>query len=127
MRQEAEQWLEQARADLGAARDNLKTENWFVAAFLSQQSAEKALKALYIEEKRRESPAIHSLLQLGDMVNVPQSLRTILRELSPPYIAARYPSAATGVPVKFYDKETALKLVSSSEEVLKWVLRRLPN
>jgi HEPN domain-containing protein len=52
MRKEVEDWLEQARAELKAAKDNLKTSNFFVPAFLSQQCAEKSLKAYYIAKRR---------------------------------------------------------------------------
>jgi HEPN domain-containing protein len=48
-----------------------------------------------------------------------------LRELSPPYLLARYPNAATGIPARHYNRELAERLVKTAEEVLKWVDRRL--
>jgi HEPN domain-containing protein len=58
MRKEVEDWLEQARAELKAAKDNLKTSNFFVSAFLSQQCAEKSLKAYY-NRKREKATTKH--------------------------------------------------------------------
>jgi HEPN domain-containing protein len=49
VRKEIEDWFVQAKADLKAAKDNIETRNFFVSAFLSQQSAEKALKYLPLE------------------------------------------------------------------------------
>lgn len=40
-------WLEQAEHDLTAAEDSLKTSHYEWACFQSQQSAEKALKAVF--------------------------------------------------------------------------------
>lgn len=48
MREEIIRWIEQAKADLKAARDNLDTGNYYVVALLCQQTVEKGLKALYI-------------------------------------------------------------------------------
>ena len=44
--QESDEWWEQANKDLKAAKSNFLTKEYNVASFLSQQAAEKALKAL---------------------------------------------------------------------------------
>ncbi len=65
MRKEVENWWKQANRDLLSAENAFKSKDYYVAAFLCQQSVEKGLKALYIK-KRKESPgAVHSLIYLG--------------------------------------------------------------
>jgi HEPN domain-containing protein len=125
MRKEVEDWLEQARAELKAAKDNLKTSNFFVSAFLSQQCAEKSLKAYYIAKENKLPPKVHDLVQLSKELKLPKEMEEKLRELSPPYLLARYPNAATGIPARHYDKGLAEKLVKMAEEVLKWVEEKL--
>jgi len=49
MMDEARVWFSKAERDLDSARYNMKGGKHEVAAFLSQQAAEKALKALYTE------------------------------------------------------------------------------
>ncbi|HDD71587.1 MAG TPA: HEPN domain-containing protein, partial [Candidatus Aenigmarchaeota archaeon] len=65
MRPEAENWWKQALEDLDSAKKNLKIKKYYLVAFLSQQAAEKALKALFIELKRRLQPKTHNLIRLG--------------------------------------------------------------
>ena len=48
MRKEVEEWWKQALKDLDSAEKNLNIEEFYLTAFLCQQSVEKALKALYI-------------------------------------------------------------------------------
>ena len=52
MRQEVQNWWQQSRDDFDAAEYNFKGEKFYVAAFLCQQSVEKALKALFLIEKK---------------------------------------------------------------------------
>ena len=48
MRKEVEEWWKQALKDLDSTEKNLNIEEFYLTAFLCQQSVEKALKALYI-------------------------------------------------------------------------------
>jgi HEPN domain-containing protein len=86
MRREVEDWLEQARAEPKAAKDNLKTSNFFVSAFLSQQCAEKSLKAYHIAKEKKLPPKVHDLVQLSRGPKLPKEMEDKLRELSPPYL-----------------------------------------
>jgi HEPN domain-containing protein len=47
MPERSRDWLRQAEADLGAARDARESGHFEWAAFASHQVAEKAIKALY--------------------------------------------------------------------------------
>jgi HEPN domain-containing protein len=93
--------------------------------FLTHQAVEKALKAVVIQ-KTRELPArTHSLLKLGEAAALPPRFHSFLRELSPHYIVARYPDASGAEPADLYDGRASRAMLRKSEEVLRWVGRRL--
>jgi len=125
MRPESSSWWQQALADLVAAEANLSVEQHHVCAFLCQQAAEKALKAMIIEIRRTAPPATHSLPVLGRMVEAPRRLMTDLRRLNLAYTTARYPDAANGVPADMYDAEIAQAHLASARRVVNWVRERL--
>ncbi len=78
MREEVKSWWKQAAKDLDSANKNFEIKEYYLVAFLCQQSVEKALKALYIH-KLRESPGLtHSLIFLGKSVEVPEEFHTAL-------------------------------------------------
>ncbi|MFB6246321.1 MAG: HEPN domain-containing protein [Candidatus Pacearchaeota archaeon] len=121
MREESKIFLEQSKKDIEAAKKNIKIKEYYVSAFLCQQSAEKALKALYIE-KRAESPGqTHSLIYLAKETKVPKKYFQILSDLTPEFITTRYPDAAGETPYKLYHKDKVEKYINELEELLKWI------
>ena len=88
-------WYNHAKEDLSAAKYNIKGRKYRIAAFLCQQAAEKALKALHIK-KIGKYPRIHDLVVLGEKVNVPEDLMNRMRVLNSVYIESRYPDPPTG-------------------------------
>ena len=70
-------WLKFAERDLRSAKRNYEIIKYHVSAFLAQQEAEKALKAMHIR-KSVEFPKIIKLCA----------------EITPAYTATRYPDAA---------------------------------
>lgn len=124
MRPETSSWWAQAKADLSAAKKNISIDEYSVAVFLSEQAVEKALKALFIEEKREESRT-HDLLELGDDLHIPKELRANLMDLGPEYTVSRYPGAAHGAPYRLYTKEKAELRHKQAREVFGWVKSRL--
>lgn len=125
MRKEVRDWFEQAKADLRTARNCLKSKDYYASVFFSQQATEKALKALHIQEKRELPPKTHSLIEIGEILKVPQKIVPILKELSPEYIITRYPNAAYGIPAKLYTEEKAKKCLKMASEVLGWIREKL--
>ncbi|MDD1764262.1 MAG: HEPN domain-containing protein, partial [Methanobacteriaceae archaeon] len=93
--------------------------------FMSQQAAEKALKALYIYKIRDSPGKTHSLLRLGKDVGIPSYSYHGLRKLNPDFILTRYPDVADGVPYELYDYEIAQDKLQIAEEVIKWVEKEL--
>ena len=120
MKEEVKMWLRKAKQDLDSAKYNFKGKKYDVCAFLCQQSAEKALKALLLK-KTGEIRKIHDLVELGKNVGLPLKLLDGSKELTLSYIYIRYPGIKE---VKNLNKivEEFLKL---SEEILKWVERQL--
>lgn len=121
MREEARLWYEQALDDLKYAEANLKEEIYYVCAFLAQQAAEKALKALYIEKKKQMPAKTHNLISLGKKLAVPEEIMSNLREINPDFVTTRYPDAANGLPSEIFDKNIATEHFAKAKEVVVWV------
>lgn len=125
MREEASNWWEQALKDFESAKKNITIEAYYIAAFLSQQAAEKALKALFICKLKDTPGKTHSLLRLGRDVGIPSDYYHGLRKLNPDFILTRYPDVADGVPYELYDEKIAQEKVLIAEKVIKWVEKEL--
>jgi HEPN domain-containing protein len=119
MDEEVERWLEKAESDYEAAEFIFKSKYLYVAAFLAQQAAEKALKALYISKKGKLRKT-HELVELARDVDAPKELIAACASITPAYTATRYPDIAD-----IYDKEEVRALIKSSLEVIEWVKKNL--
>jgi len=64
MREESRRLWMQALEDLNATEILITASRYYASAFFSQQAAEKALKALYIEGKRSPPPKTHNLAEI---------------------------------------------------------------
>jgi HEPN domain-containing protein len=115
LRREAQRWLKQARDDLEAAQILADASRYAQACFLSQQAAEKALKALWFSLDL--DPWGHSVTRL--IRELPEQNKGRLEPLLEAalyldklYIPTRYPDAiAELTPSEAYTKtetETAL-------------------
>ncbi len=123
MRKEAMRWLRQAEADLKAARDSERDENYEWCCFQSQQSAEKALKA-YMYNLGYTSLTTHSIKLLvkesakknGEFAQLDDAARI----LDSYYIPTRYPNGLDGniAPVDYYDKKDAEQCLNLAALIL---------
>lgn len=125
MRKETEMWFKQAKADLKTAKDCLTTKNYYACAFFSQQALEKALKAMFLTEKRKIPPKTHNLLDISLELNIPEEFLTTARELTPEFIITRYPDAAGGAPFELYDKNTASGILEKAERFFAWIQKKI--
>ncbi len=125
MRREVENWWHQAQIDLNSAETALGTGLFYVCAFLCEQAAQKALKALYMSQQRALAPRTHNLVEIGKSVSADDDLMVDLRHLSPHFILTRYPDAAGGVPADLYDEARGKESVTRAKRVIKWVRDRL--
>ena len=120
MRDEYKKWFDKARSDLNIAKYNLKGGFFDAAIFYSQQSAEKALKALQIKNHRIMHKT-HDLIVLGRHVNLSPKLIEKVKELTLAYAYSRYPDVEAVENLE----EQANELIKTSEEVFKWVEKKL--
>lgn len=118
MKRATEDWLDKARSDLDDARFNSQGGRSQLAAFMLQQSAEKALKALQIEETG-DFDRTHDLFKLSRAVEIPDRFLAAFEELNPVYTGFRYPDVAEG------EIENVEQLLKTVEDLLKWTERRL--
>ena len=123
MQEDISLWLRQAEEDLKAAEKNLGIDVYYIASFLAQQCAEKALKALYIK-KFKELLRVHDLVYLAKKVEAPESLSEDCRFLSKVYIESRYPDEEYP-PSELFKKKDAEKSIDYAKEVLEWVKTKL--
>ncbi|MGH7729021.1 MAG: HEPN domain-containing protein [Vulcanimicrobiaceae bacterium] len=128
--QVAHRWREQAEADLRYAHTNLSAKHYALVCFLSQQAAEKAIKAI-LHWRAGDFPRTHLIADLVEELRAhdPQ-LAERLREapaLDAFYQSTRYPDALDdAVPDRsFYDREARLAL-DRAQDVMALVVAELP-
>jgi len=124
MREEITNNLRQIENDLDTARILLEHEKHSDSVFHSQQAAEKALKALYLFEKK-EIPFTHNLVRIARDLGMHEPILKAARELTPDYITTRYVDAANGVPAEMYDRESAETHYGYAVEIVECVRNRL--
>ena len=119
---EAERWLDQAEYDLGFARYAFEGEHWSQACFISQQAAEKAVKAIVYGSGERLVRG-HSIVEIverfKDRVPELKALREQGEFLDPHYIASRYPNGvASGPPFATYDRPKAEEALAAAAQIV---------
>jgi len=116
---EAKEWLEKAKSDFSDAEYNFKGNRYSLVAFLCQQAAEKALKALYVK-KFKKLWKTHDLKLLAEEVGAPSKIIELATELTPAYLIARYPEFDED-----YDETEIKHLMNCAKEVIDWVEKNL--
>lgn len=124
MRKEVENCWRQAQEDYKTARVNANAGRYYASVFFSQQSAEKALKALCIHVLK-ELPQTHNLTELAKGLKAPAYIMGLARELNPKYLTTRYVDAANGVPADMFDKKSAMIHLKYAKDILTWTEGKL--
>ncbi|MGR3309546.1 MAG: HEPN domain-containing protein [Candidatus Brocadiales bacterium] len=120
--QNAKRWLRQAEYDLKQAEKNLFDGSFAYAAFFSEQSAQKSLKA-YLIFKGKRFVFTHSVGELmkeaGTMDNSFLPLIDSGKRLDRHYITSRYPDALPepAIPAESYTKSEAEEAVETAKKV----------
>jgi len=117
----AEDWFRQALRDLQLARAALERETFEWAAFAAQQSAEKAVKALYqrLGGDARGHAVSRLLGELPPVARPADELIETAKELDKHYIAPRYPNSyPEGAPMDFYTRADAERAIAAAERVI---------
>jgi len=123
MPERSQDWIEQARHDLKAAEENCMAGNYEWACFISQQAAEKALKALYQffggEAWGHSDEKL--LTGLQDFLEITNELLNHAKRLDRLYIISRYPDGLTyGTPHDHFTKEDAHAAISSARTIFRF-------
>lgn len=117
--------ITQAENDLEHARKSLKMQDYNWSCFAAQQSAEKALKAVYdflggegwghmVTKLLKELPE--------DKVSVPEKLLEKSMYLDKLYIPTRYPNGFdSGVPADYYTVREAKEAIRYAADILSFV------
>lgn len=114
-------WMDEAEGDLEHAKSDMERGYYNWACFSSQQSAEKAVKAVF--QKLNAEAWGHSvadlLEELSKVREVSEKLMNGALELDKAYIPARYPNAhPSGSPRSRYTKEEAGRLIEHAEKIV---------
>jgi HEPN domain-containing protein len=125
MRQNTAPWWRQAEADLDSAEVLLQSGRWYSASWFAQQAAEKALKALHIEQTGQLAPRTHDLEYLGRLVGAPSAIDADLTALNPVFDESRYPDNYGVPPVDAISSSDANPDVDVARRVLTWVRQLL--
>ena len=120
------EWLDQAAFDLKSAEVLLKGGRYTHCVFFCHLSVEKAIKAAYYQQFKREPPKIHNLNALLKEVNLkpPANLHNLISELSLASVPTRYPEELRTISKEF-NKRTTLRILEQSREVVKWIKEQL--
>jgi len=114
-------WLDEAGDDLASAEILLREGRYSKVCFLSQQAAEKAVKALLIFKFKRFE-TIHSVAELLRRAEASEELIKLGVELDRHYITSRYPNAwPLGAPSKMYREEEAVSAVNAARRIIEYV------
>ena len=116
-------WFRQAEADFAHARQASDTGSYEWSCFASQQSAEKALKALFLRLGMEAWGHTLTVLvgNLPEAVGVDDHILNSARTLDKHYIPTRYPNGFdSGAPTDFYTEEEALTALGKAEAVIEF-------
>ena len=126
---EAKRWLDQAQDDFRWARHLAESGGYNIACFLSQQAAEKALKALlfHLGQELVTGHAVQGLCERA---------AELMPEIAPKcshwafldgfYLPTRYPDALPGgIPARAYDQDAARNALALAQEVIDFVASRM--
>lgn len=114
-------WLDEAEDDLSSAEILLREGKYSKVCFLSQQAAEKAIKALSMV-KYGKYDGIHSVSELLRRVNASENLIEIGEVLDRYYIPTRYPNAwPYGAPCRHYRRSDAEEAFNYAKRIIEYV------
>ena len=124
MKKIAKNWIMQAESDLDSSKYNLEGKKYDVAAYLCQQSAEKGLKALYLN-KNNELWKTHDLVKLASLVDAPKEIIEICNDLNPIYLEDRYPDFSETIPAKKFTQKEVEEYFKKARKAVTWIKKQL--
>ena len=123
MKEEIKKWIMQAKADYDTANFNFEGKRYYVSVQFCQQCLEKALKALWIKQFKKEFPYVHDLTFFMKRLSLPKKFERICKDLTTAYAETRYPTDV--IPLKKFSKQDAKEMLKSTKEVLGWIKKKI--
>ena len=109
-------WLKQALHDLEIAEKVISIGGYDVSAFLSHQSIEKLLKAIFAF-KGKKIPKTHYVDELAKDLELDSEIVDSVYELTVDYTFSRYPDVGDHIPYEEYNEEIAKEKVEIAKKV----------
>jgi HEPN domain-containing protein len=121
-------WLKQAERDLETARSNYINGFYEWTCFITQQAAEKAVKALC--EQHKTITKTHQLIKLlkaiSDLEAVPEDIYEKGAHLDRFYVLTRYPNGFdSGAPMEYFFKKDAQEAISYAEDIIRFCSHKI--
>jgi HEPN domain-containing protein len=115
-------WLKQAKRDIEKAKLDFEHEFYEWACFTSQQSAEKAVKAVF--QSQNKSVRGHSILRMLQGLKEDFDVSGCMhpaRLLDRYYIEARYPNGfPEGSPAEYFDVKIAQEALDAANKIIRF-------
>jgi HEPN domain-containing protein len=123
MPERSQNWFRQTEQDIDAVESMRRAKHFEWSCFISQQAAEKALKAVF--QKLNGEARGHSLTELmkklSDRLDVDEKAQECCRLLDKYYIPIRYPNGFDrGSPFEYYSDNEAQDAVICARRILRW-------
>ena len=121
MAKEPEEWMKQAKYDMGAAKGMYDTRRYIYAIFMCHLCIEKALKGIY-QKNIGEPPKVHNLIFFVEKLNLkmPEELFDFIYSLNQASVPTRYPEDLARMRT-YYNKQRVNDMISRTREALKWL------
>lgn len=116
-------WLTQAKRDLNHAENACRDGDFEWSCFSAQQSAEKAVKAvfLYLHGEGWGHSVFGLLRNLSHKANVPEAVLEAAKILDKHYIPARYPNSFdSGFPGDYYTQKEAKEAIGYAGRIIEF-------
>lgn len=129
-KEEALRWLKQAEYNLQVAESNLKEGFYSASCFMSEQSAQVALKA-YLIYKTGRYITMHSIKKLAEKClehgNEFQKIVEYGKILDRYYIPTRYPDALAppAIPAEIYTEKDSTEALNFTKEIIEKVSQKI--
>lgn len=123
MSERSKDWLRQSERDLESAKSQWESGFFEWACFIAQQSAEKAVKAVYFYFGGEAwGHSVTQLLKgLEEKIDIPDELHKHAKFLDKFYIPARYPNGwSEGIPSDYITDEDVKNAINSAEKILRF-------
>lgn len=128
---EAKRWLAQAEEDLTSTEILINNKRYYLVCFLSQQIAEKALKAVIYNdgEDLVLGHSVKNLIERASKIAVKfKELEDNLPILDSYYILTRYPNGLPeGIPADVFTQEAAKNALTLAKTVVEYAKEHIKS